>query len=147
LHPLTSCSNGALSAGPLGVENEDSADDDRWRALAEIDENLIRRDLTPAQRAKGAEGAQEGISGRISRNQARRRPAVDSGQGSKCKVWTAPSRLTLGPVIRRSRAPGAQLVRVDQLKGASEKMGRRTRHPKGVILTIESLSRRQLVDH
>ncbi|MCD9821161.1 ParB N-terminal domain-containing protein [Bradyrhizobium japonicum] len=34
------------------VESEDSPEIDRWRTLAEIDENLIRRDLTAAQRAK-----------------------------------------------------------------------------------------------
>jgi len=34
------------------VENEQSPAVEQWRALAEIDENLIRRDLTAAQRAK-----------------------------------------------------------------------------------------------
>jgi ParB family chromosome partitioning protein len=33
-------------------ENEDSSAVELWRALAEIDENLVRRDLTAAQRAK-----------------------------------------------------------------------------------------------
>jgi ParB-like nuclease family protein len=51
-HRLEACKRLKHDSISAIVENKESDAVDKWRALAEIDENLIRRDLSPAQRAK-----------------------------------------------------------------------------------------------
>jgi hypothetical protein len=50
-HRYEACRRLKLESIAAIVENEDSPEVERWQLLAEIDENLVRRDLTPAQRA------------------------------------------------------------------------------------------------
>jgi ParB family chromosome partitioning protein len=51
-HRLEACRKLGRETITAIVEEEDSPEIDRWRELAEIDENLLRRELTAAQRAK-----------------------------------------------------------------------------------------------
>jgi ParB-like chromosome segregation protein Spo0J len=51
-HRLAACLKLKMEAVNCIVENEESPAVEQWRALAEIDENLIRRDLTAGQRAE-----------------------------------------------------------------------------------------------
>jgi hypothetical protein len=92
------------------VETEDSTALEQWRALAEIDENLIRRDLTAAQRAKLIARRKAAYEATHPETKHGGAPRGSSSKVEKLKkdrftVETAQQKRTIDGVYRRGRDP------------------------------------------
>jgi ParB-like chromosome segregation protein Spo0J len=108
------------------VEGEDSPEVERWQVLAEIDENLVRRELTPAQRAKLIARRKVAYEAVHPETKQGRAPAKRGGKGGKtAKSATLPksfvsdtatktgkSERTIREDATRAKRLGADLDRV-----------------------------------
>jgi ParB-like chromosome segregation protein Spo0J len=100
------------------VENEDSPTIERWRALAEIDENLIRRELTAAQRARlvsKRKAAYEAVHPEAKHGATGRRGKKDANLASFSRdtaIKTGKPERTVQRDATRAKALGSDLDRV-----------------------------------
>ena len=88
-HRLAACLKLRMEAVNCIVENEESEAVERWRALAEIDENLIRLNLTPAKRAKlvkRRKAAYEAVHPETKHGKAPQKKGKGSGKGKAPKT-------------------------------------------------------------